>query len=87
MNQVITITMFWYQSTVNALSRSLNSSKNEMNKSIAVWTSREPAVSLMECIDNMGLPTSTVRTPIFESIGPTVLPQGLKKFAVRFESN
>ena len=68
-----------YQSTVNCLSRSPNPSKNEANKSIALWTSREPAVSLMECIDNMGLPTSTVRIPIFESIGPTVLPQGLKK--------
>ena len=31
----------------------------------------------MECIDNMGFPTSTVRIPIFESIGPTVLPHGL----------
>ena len=79
--------MFWYQSTVNSLSRSLNPSKNETNKSIALWTSRVPAVSLIECIDNMGLPTSTVRSPIFESIGPTVLPQGLKIFTIRFNKS
>ena len=31
----------------------------------------------MECIDNMLLPTSTVRIPIFERKGPTVLPHDL----------
>ena len=76
-NYVVTHQVFWYQSTVNSLSMALNPSKNETNKSIALWTSPEPAVSLIECIDNMGLPTSTVRIPIFESIGPSVVPQGL----------
>lgn len=33
----------------------------------------------MECIDNIALPTSTVRIPSFESIGPTVEPQDLKE--------
>ena len=31
----------------------------------------------MECIESIAQPTSTVRTPIFDSIGPTVEPQGL----------
>lgn len=32
----------------------------------------------MECMDNMAFPTSTVRIPIFDSIGPTVDPHGLR---------
>lgn len=68
------------QSTVKPLSRAVNPSKNEVKRSIAFCTSCEPAVSLIECMDSMALPTSTVRIPIFDSIGPTVDPQGLGRW-------
>ena len=32
----------------------------------------------MECMDSIAFPTSTVRMPIFDSIGPTVDPHALK---------
>ena len=44
---------------------------------MACLTSCDPAVSLMECIDNIAFPTSTVRKPSLLNIGPTVEPQGL----------
>ena len=33
----------------------------------------------MECIDSIALPTSTVRIPILDNIGPTVEPQILQQ--------
>lgn len=68
------------QSTVKPLSRVANPSKNELKRSIAFCTSCEPAVSLIECMDSIALPTSTVRIPIFDNMGPTVDPQGLGRW-------
>lgn len=62
---------------VSDLSSSLKPSKNEVKRSIAYWASYDPAVSRMECIESIAQPTSTVRTPSFDSIGPTVEPHGL----------
>ena len=41
--------------------------------SIADWISWLPAVSRIECIDNIGFPTSTVLTPIFDSMAGSKL--------------
>ena len=66
-----------YHSTVNCLSRSENPSKKERNKLIASCTSCDPAVSRMECMESIGQPMSTVRTPILDRAGPTVDPHAL----------
>lgn len=66
-----------YYSILNDLSNFENPSKNAEKRSMACWTSWDPAISLMECIDSIGFPTSTVRKPSLLNIGPTVEPQGL----------
>lgn len=66
-----------HQSTVRLWSTSEKDSNSVVKRSMACCTSCEPAVSRMECMDNIGLPTSTVRIPILDSIGPTVEPHDL----------
>ena len=75
------------QSMSKASSTSLNASKNEPKRSMALWTSWDPAISRIECMDSIAHPTSTVLIPDLESVGPTVEPQGLQRNNLQYQSS